>query len=591
MRRARTAGLALLLPALLSLTACKLFQEQGSALTVSPGSVSLNATTSSTSVTLTNTSATSVSWTASTSDTQHVSLSQISGVLAAGASQSVTVYATYYGLSQGQTISPTVTFSGGTAGNAVLTVNFTMTIGGLAQCGTLPSTASQPTAARPAPARAMLPDGRSYVPHELLVAYTGGPGAQAAGSAVPALAATGAAVRSDYGLKLLRAGGIGAPDLVRVQDARAAQARLQSDPRVLYAELNVYLKPMATNPGDAYFSDEWNMSEFGMEQAWDTEKGGSNPTVIAVVDTGVQLDHPDLQGKIIGGCDFQAGDNDPSSGPGVDHGTHVAGIAGAIGGNGIGVAGVAYALNAKIEPVKIFDASGNYATLSALVNGILWAAGVHIDGVADNPNPADVINMSVGVDGNYKSVNDAAATAFGNGSLLVAAAGNHDPGVTDPSLTSVTSPGNAYYVIAVGSVDSDYAASEFSNYDSSLQQRSDFSGVELMAPGGLEASGAFTSNLCFPAVTIGNTTGYEIPSTYTGSSYGCESGTSMATPFVAGIAALLRSQSPGRTPTQLRSILDAAVKPGSAPDPTVYGYGVVCADVAVNPSSTTVCGQ
>ena len=135
MRSVRNTALALLGPALLSLAGCGLFQTSNQ-LSVSPSSVTLDSSTSQAVVTLSNTSNTSTSWTATSSDT-HASVSPAQGTLAAGSSTSITVSVDSNGLSQGQTITPTVTFDSG-VGTATLDVSFTMTAGSLVQCGQIP---------------------------------------------------------------------------------------------------------------------------------------------------------------------------------------------------------------------------------------------------------------------------------------------------------------------------------------------------------------------------------------------------------------------------------------------------------------------
>lgn len=596
MRPLRTLLLVVAAPALLSLAGCGLLQGPSN-LTVTPSALYLSTSTNQQTVTLTNNSSAAVSWSASSSDS-YVTAVPASGTLASGSSTSVTVSVSHYGLSQGQTVSPTVTFNS-SAGDATLTVTYQMTIGGLQQCGTLPSTtaiSSLGVHAQGAAAAAHLPvahtaDGRAYVPGEVLVTYNLGP----AGQGLRALAAQqrrlGADVRARYGLQLLRAGAPGAPDLLHAAQAAAAVTQLRADPRVAAAQLNYYLQPQATvTPTDPDFNQEWTMQEFGLQQAWGIETGATNRTVIAIIDVGVQMNHPDLQAKIVGGCDFYYGDNDPSPGAGIDHGTHVAGIAAAIGDNGVGVAGVAWASNAKIEPIKIFDDSGQGATISMLVDAIRWAAGLPVTGTAVNPNPADVINMSLGVTGDQPVVDRAAQEAYAAGSLLVASAGNHGSGTPYATDPGIMSPANAPDVIAVGSVDSNDHISGFSNTDQSSSTTLALgTGVELMAPGGFEVSGSFTNSCPTSYYGVG-APAYGILSTYTGSKWGCDEGTSMASPFVAGIAALLKSHDPSLGPAQLRADLDAGVLYDSTTmTHSDYGYGIVCADKVLGASTT--CGQ
>lgn len=582
---------------LLASAGCNLFTPP-SHLTVSPATVSLDTATYETVATLHNAGTTSTSWTAASSDVQHLSVSPSSGAIPAGGSAAVSVSVHYYGLSQGQSIAPSITFDSA-IGSAVLKVDFSMTGGGLAQCGALPSTLSVAsvsgharTAVAPAGRPvATLPDGRRYVPGEILVDYNASLAPLGAASPAARLQQLAATVRSDYRLQVASPAPAGAPELVRTSDTLSTLRLLQRDPRVKAAQLNYYLRPQAALiPNDPYLNQEWTMQDFGVEQAWVKETGATNATTIAIIDTGIQMDHPDLQAKIVGGCDFYMGDNDPTPGPGVDHGTHVAGIAGAIGDNTIGVAGVAFDVNARIEPIKIFDDTGSYATTSTLIDAIRWAAGLAVSGAAINPHPADVINMSVGVVGDQPLVDTAAQQAFDAGSLLVAASGNWGSGTPYATDPGVLSPANAPAVIAVGSVDSTYQISGFSDTTRDGSTLASGKAVELMAPGGFERTSGY-SNGC--PTSYGGVAVYSIVSTYTGSGYGCDSGTSMASPFVAGVAALLKSQNPTWSPTQLRQALDASVlNTGPASMPAAeYGYGIVCADVALNPTNGTTCGQ
>src|SRR5690606_35505872 len=163
---------------------------------------------------------------------------------------------------------------------------------------------------------------------------------------------------------------------------------------------------------------------------------------------------------------------------------------------------------------------GVNASIADLVLAIRWSAGLVVPGIASNPHPADVINLSLGVAGSYPALDAVAVDAWNAGSLLVAAAGNHTGAMPDPG---VLSPANSPCVIAVGSVDSDYDASTFSNRGPQ---------IELVAPGGFNNTG------CLKVVST-------LPPPAT---HGCMSGTSMAAPFVAGVAALVIGQGPPVTP-------------------------------------------
>ncbi|HOW86958.1 MAG TPA: S8 family peptidase [Candidatus Aminicenantes bacterium] len=242
--------------------------------------------------------------------------------------------------------------------------------------------------------------------------------------------------------------------------------------------------------------------------AWDEARGDAE-TVIAIVDTGVDLDHPELIAKLVGyGHDFVNGDEE--AGDDNWHGTHVAGIAAADTNNGAGIAGVAR--DCRILPVKVVAADGN-GYYSWIIDGIIWAA----------DHGADVINLSLGGDVDDPFLEDACRYAHDKGVVIVAAAGNDgQPGVLYPA---------AYddYVLAVAASDYNDALAGFSNYGPE---------VDVAAPGVWILGPA-------PQWYVGE--GY-LP-------YLFASGTSAAAPHVAGLAALLRSAKPDLTVDQVMQII------------------------------------
>ena len=448
----------------------------------------------------------------------------------------------------------------------------------------------------------------SYVPGRLLVSYRGAAelhstkqssteqssaeqqGDKASELSVQELKVTARKVRQSYDLHLLgllgsTEVGRGATELVRTPpgtDVQKLAAELRRDPRVAYAEPDYYLYPLGvtpaassdTLPDDPFLAQEWNMLNFGLPQAWALETGASN-VVLAVLDSGVDVNHEDLRGRTLPGCDVYNGDNDPS--PGVSsrisgsqqHGTHVAGIALASGNNGRGVAGVAYT-GVKLLPVKVLDDNGGDSkttSVSVVVKAIRWAAGLSVEGMNRTPYKANIINLSLGVEGQSESLNQAVQDARNAGVLIVAAAGNGS------STTSIFTPANAPGALAVGSVDQDYRRSYYSVYNTSGRT------VDLMAPGGSGDSscGGVLSTL---------------PAAYEGApenNYGCESGTSMAAPFVAGVAALIWSQNPGLSADEVEAKLKASTAVTAFMNPAEYGAGVVCADRALG--AATLCGN
>lgn len=293
---------------------------------------------------------------------------------------------------------------------------------------------------------------------------------------------------------------------------------------VVYATYNYKIYALG-NPNDPSYGSQWGLNnaqdhDIDAPEAWDIHTGGSGVT-IAVIDTGVDLDHPDLQEKIVAGKDFVNNDNlaDDDNG----HGTHVAGIAAASGNNGIGIAGVSW--GAKVMPLKVLDSAGN---------GNIYNLALAIRYAADNG--AKVINMSLGASCSldWSSVEDEINYARGKGVLLVAAAGNS-------GSTPVLCPGGLNGVVAVGATDSGDSRAYYSNYGAAL---------DVAAPG----SGIY--------------------STYYGGGYTTFSGTSMASPHVAGLAALVRSYAPGMTASEVQTLIEQTADDlGSAGWDQYYGYG------------------
>jgi subtilisin family serine protease len=336
----------------------------------------------------------------------------------------------------------------------------------------------------------------------------------------------------------------------------AALATYRSNPDVAYAEANVVERAQGLSaPNDPSYSSQWSLATTNALAGWSAYPGSyaapsTQQPAIAIVDSGIDSTHPDLAARV----DTADGANCLSgtcvSGTALDdagHGSHVAGIAGASANNLTGVAGVAY--DAPLIPVKVLDSSGN-GSAAGVAAGITWAA----------DHGARVINTSLGSTSYSQAVCDAVTYATSKGALVVAAAGNN--GSTAPFYPAAC-PG----AIGVGATDSTDAVPYWSDTGSA--------NVFVSAPG------------------------VNILSTYMGGGYATESGTSMAAPFVSGLAELLFAQNASRTAADVKQILAStsdkvgSVAYGSDPNGMCasctwngsYGYGRV--DVATALTGTT----
>ena len=350
---------------------------------------------------------------------------------------------------------------------------------------------------------------------------------------------------------------------------RITRTRLYLAAGIAVAAVAAVATPSHAATNDPLYAKQWGLTQINASQAWAKSTGAG--AVIAVVDTGVDLSHPDLQGKLVTGATFTGcpkgqrpcGNGDwrgPDGNGAADdvHGTHVSGTAAAATGNGVGIAGVAPA--AKIMPVKVLEeGSGSYEDIA---DGVRWAT----------DHGADVINMSLGglagtqllpLLGVDTTLADAIAYAVGKGVAVVAAAGNTStPLCSDPAFTDD--------VICVVATDRNELKSAYSEFGI----KPDLNVVS--APGGaglVNCDDDVWSSV--PQGTGSDACGQK--------NYDAFAGTSMATPHVAGVAALLAAQGRSRAGIY-NAILTTARTPGALARGVynpVYGYGIVDAAAAV----------
>ena len=313
----------------------------------------------------------------------------------------------------------------------------------------------------------------------------------------------------------------------RALTQRAEVLRIDTD-----AEVYTQAKPPAPTPPPEVLP--WGVDRIDADLVWDkngdlvvdTGANAGNGVKVAILDTGIDLDHPDLQSNIKGGINtinpLKSADDDNG------HGSHVAGIIAGVD-NTVGVLGVAP--QACLYAVKVLNRQGS-GFVSDIIEGIQWSVG----------NGMQVINMSLGTPYDVQSFHDALIIAYNSGIVLVAAVGNSGP--TD---NTVLYPAKYTEVIAVSATDSSDAIANWSSRGAE---------VELAAPG------------------------VSISSTYKGGGYTTLSGTSMASPHVAGTAALVIASGitgSNEVRAKLQSTADAM---GAVGRDSLYGYGLVDAQEA-----------
>jgi subtilisin family serine protease len=320
------------------------------------------------------------------------------------------------------------------------------------------------------------------------------------------------------------------------------------------------LGPLAAGaalPNDPGYHRQWGLQRMRVADAWSVSRGTG--VTVAVVDTGVDLAHPDLKGKLLRGKDFIDGDSEPADQTG--HGTHVAGTIAATVGNRIGVASVAP--GAKILPVRVLDKDGE-GDAGVVAEGIRWAADqgadvINLSLAQDDPGGLSLLGQNFfGDDRVDQAIRDAAA----RGAVVVIAAGNNDQGGRPETAYDATTAG----VLVVGASTNSDRRAAYSNYGA---------GLDVLAPGGGSASDPeacpYDEKRADSAPDEGVVSTWWNPETKR-SEYGVGCGTSMAVAHVSGLAALLVARGSSNAATVARILSTAHdLGPTGRDDQTGYG--------------------
>jgi serine protease len=362
-------------------------------------------------------------------------------------------------------------------------------------------------------------------------------------------------------------------------DTLLAVKALRKRSDVESADLNYIVHAADTTPNDTYYNLQWNLPIINTPLAWDITTGSSS-VIVAVVDTGVLLNHPDLAEKLTAGYDFVSDtsmsndgngiDNDPddpgdesNSGTSSFHGTHVAGIIAAYTGNNNGVAGIGW--NTLIMPVRALGIGGG--TEYDILQAVRYAAGLSNDSGTVPSKKADVINLSLGSESSSSASQDVYTLVRNAGVIVIAAAGNN------ASSTSFY-PASYEGVVSVSAVKIDSTRASYSNYGAN---------IDVAAPGGDDGDLNGDGYPDYIPSTCGDDSAQNIEYNYV-----FMAGTSMAAPHIAGVAALMKAVKSNMTPDDFDAFLnygDLTVDVGDTGWDQNYGWGLIDAYKAVQAAS------
>ncbi|MBL4868191.1 MAG: S8 family peptidase [Pseudomonadales bacterium] len=348
---------------------------------------------------------------------------------------------------------------------------------------------------------------------------------------------------------------------------------------VEYAEPNYIVRGMRV-PDDTYYATQWHYQNIHLEQAWDITTGTplqGEDVIVAVIDTGVFLEHEDLQGQLIAGYDFieditrandkdGLDDNPDDPGDSIElgrsswHGTHVSGTIAARTNNRMGLAGVSW--GAKIMPLRALGVGGG--TAYDILQSVLYAAGLANDSGTLPARKADIINLSLGSPGFLQSAQDVFAAVRKEGIIVIAAAGN-------ANSSQLSYPASYEGVVSVSATDYNNDRATYSNFGST---------IDVAAPGGdvmVDLNQDRYVDGVFSCLVDDSSGQLE-------SQYVAMAGTSMAAPHVAGVVALMKAVYPDLTPNEFDTLLSGGlitVDLGPEGRDDDYGHGFIDAFMAV----------
>jgi serine protease len=343
---------------------------------------------------------------------------------------------------------------------------------------------------------------------------------------------------------------------------------------VAFSDPNFIRKPLRI-PNDSFYDVQWHYPLINLPQAWDVTTGSSS-VIVAVIDTGVLLNHPDLSGQLVSGYDFISDTDIAADGDGLDpdpddpgdqdiggssfHGTHVSGTIAAASNNARGGAGVAW--NARIMPLRALGKGGG--TVFDIMNAVRYAAGFSNPSGTTPSKAADIINLSIGGDSPTQSEANLYQQVRAAGVIIVAAAGNH-------SSSSPTYPASYPDVLSVSAVTIHQELADYSNFGTSIDVAAPGGDLQFDVNGDGHGDGVLS--------TSGDDTSGSIKM-----AYAISQGTSMAAPHVSGVIALMKSVYPSLTPNQFEILLksgDLTQDIGLPGRDNSFGYGLIDANKAV----------